>query len=212
MRGYPLRCSITKMATDGAVAAGRAGRPARLAACLQRARDGETGALAEIVGELNPLLWHVARAEGLSTEDAADVVQTTWLELLRRMHEIHSPQALTAWLVQTTRREAQRTDQRRRRQPPADDEMFASLPDPEPEPTESLYLAERDQTLMRHFRSLSKRCRDLLRAVAMVDRPDYSAVATALGMPHGSIGPTRGRCLAKLRELLLDDPAWGGVQ
>jgi RNA polymerase sigma factor (sigma-70 family) len=201
-----------QVATDGALAAGPAGRPARLAACLQRACDGELSALAEIVGELNPLLWHVARAEGLSTEDAADVVQTTWLELLRRMHEIRSPHALTAWLVQTTRREAQRTGQRRRRQPPAGVELFASLPDPEPEPTESLYLAERDRVLLRHFRSLSRRCRELLRAVAMVDRPDYSVVAEALGMPHGSIGPTRGRCLAKLREALLADPAWSGVQ
>jgi hypothetical protein len=57
-------------------------------------------------------------------------------------------------------------------------------------------------------RRLPERCRELLRIVAHVDRPDYEAVSTALGMPRGSIGPTRGRCLAKLRELLLADPAW----
>jgi hypothetical protein len=55
---------------------------------------------------------------------------------------------------------------------------------------------------------LSERCRALLRIVAQVERPDYSMVAEAMGMPHGSIGPTRGRCLAKLRESLLADPGW----
>src|ERR1700760_3858266 len=73
-----------------------ADRPARLEACLVRARDGDTGALGEIARELNPLLWHVARNEGLTAEESADVVQTSWLELLRRLHEIRSPQALTS--------------------------------------------------------------------------------------------------------------------
>ena len=60
------------------------------------------GALGDVVRELNPLLWHVARAEGLTAEEAADVVQTTWLELLRRLQDIQSPRALTAWLVIAT--------------------------------------------------------------------------------------------------------------
>ncbi|MEK8103881.1 sigma factor [Micromonospora sp. M12] len=61
-----------------------------------------------MVRELNPLLWHVARAQGLAAEEAADVVQTTWLELVRGLHTIRSPSALTAWLVTTTRRESWR--------------------------------------------------------------------------------------------------------
>ena len=79
-------------------------RATRVGACLVRAANGETAALDEIVRELNPLLWHVARGEGLGAEEAADVVQTTWLELLRRLHDIRSPRALTSWLVTTTRR------------------------------------------------------------------------------------------------------------
>jgi len=55
---------------------------------------------------------------------------------------------------------------------------------------------------------LPQRCRELLRIVAMVDRPDYTLVSDALEMPRGSIGPTRGRCLEKLREMLLADPVW----
>src|SRR5262249_33347526 len=83
-------------------------RAARLGDCLERARNGEMGALGDVVRELNPLLWHVARAEGLTAEEAADVVQTTWLELLRRLRDIQSPRALTAWLVTATRRGAWR--------------------------------------------------------------------------------------------------------
>ena len=58
---------------------------------------------------------------------------------------------------------------------------------------------------------LPARCQQLLRIVAFAPRPDYAAVAHALGMPVGIIGPTRGRCLAKLRALLADDPAWGAA-
>jgi RNA polymerase sigma factor (sigma-70 family) len=181
-----------------------------LAACLERARGGEVEALDEVVRELNPLLWHVARSQGLSVEHAADVVQTTWLELVRRLHEIRSPQALTAWLVSATRREAWHTRDRLRKQADEGTDTVEALADPRDGVPELVATAERDGVLWRHFQRLSERCRTLLRIVAFVDRPDYSVVAEALGMPRGSIGPTRGRCLAKLRELLLADPAWSG--
>ena len=63
-------------------------------------------------------------------------------------------------------------------------------------------------TLWRHVALLSDRCRALLRVIAFTDRPDYAELSRALGMPQGSIGPTRGRCLAKLRLTLAADPAW----
>lgn len=201
---------MTRMSTDDAppVEASRADRPARLARCLDRARQGELRALDEVVRELNPLLWRVARSQGLSSDDAVDVVQTTWLELLRRLHEIRSPEALTAWLVATTRRGAWHTRTKLRRHPGQDVEVLDGLPDPAGDPSEQLLTDERDRALMRHLHRLPERCRALLRIVAFVDRPDYSAVAEALEMPRGSIGPTRGRCLAKLREMLLADPNW----
>ncbi|MFC6022081.1 RNA polymerase sigma factor [Plantactinospora solaniradicis] len=188
--------------------AGRADRPARLARCLERAQNGELTALDEVVRELNPLLWQVARAQSLSADQAADVVQTTWLELLRRLRDIRTPEALTAWLVTTTRREAWHVRNRQRRQVPDGTEAVESAVDPGPEPHEHLVSDERDRILWRHFQRLSERCRELLRVVAQVERPDYSVVAEALDMPRGSIGPTRGRCLAKLREMLLADPTW----
>ncbi|MBB5872619.1 RNA polymerase sigma factor (sigma-70 family) [Allocatelliglobosispora scoriae] len=188
----------------------RADRPARLARCLERARGGELGALDEVVRELTPLLWHVARAQGLEAGDAADVVQTTWLELLRRLHEIRSPQALTAWLISATRREAWHVNRRRRRLAEPDTELLDSVADPIADLSERVVDDEQHRVLWRQFQQLSQRCRELLRIVALVDRPDYAVVSEALSMPHGSIGPTRGRCLAKLRELLLADPVWSG--
>jgi len=181
-------------------------RAERLADCLRRAREGEIAALDEVVRELNPLLWNVARAQGLDSAAAYDVVQTTWVELLRRLDEIRSPGSLTAWLVSATRREAWRAGRSGRRvvgglEP-------TELADAAPGPDEGLVTGERDRALWGHFRRLSPRCQELLRIVAFVDRPDYTLVSEALGMPHGSIGPTRGRCLAKLRGLLLADPLW----
>lgn len=183
-------------------------RRIRLALCLERARSGEIGALDEVVRELNPLLWHVARAQRLTAEQAADVVQTTWLELLRRLNDIRAPQALTAWLVITTRREAWRVRSKERQHTSEGTEILESRPDTDPGPDERLISDERDRILWRHFQRLSERCRELLRIVAQVERPDYSKLAEALEMPRGSIGPTRGRCLAKLREMLLTDPEW----
>src|SRR2546423_8615653 len=80
--------------------------------------------------------------------------------------------------------------------------------DTAPEPDERLVVDERRRVLWDAVRQLPRRCQDLLRIVAFVHRPDYAVVSTALDMPTGSIGPTRGRCLAKLRHLLAADPRW----
>ncbi|ASW55314.1 RNA polymerase sigma factor [Plantactinospora sp. KBS50] len=183
-------------------------RVARLADCLERARAGDRDALNDVVRELNPLLWRVARAQGLTTEEAADVVQTTWLELVRALHTIRSSRALTAWLVTATRRESWRVRGLAQRQAPHDVTILESSPDPDPGAIDLLLSEERDRALWRHVARLPERCQALLRIVAHVNRPDYTAVAEALGMPRGSIGPTRGRCLAKLREVLAADPTW----
>ncbi|NUU17831.1 sigma-70 family RNA polymerase sigma factor [Cellulomonas humilata] len=188
---------------------GRAGRGARLAACLARARAGDTGAIEEMVHELNPLLWHVARSQGLDAPTAADVVQTAWLELVRRLDDIRVPEALTGWLATVTRHEAARVHQRARKVVPTDTTALLDTPDPGPDVSDDLLARERAQSLWRCFGQLSERCQQLLRVVAQVDRPDYAAISEAMGMPHGSIGPTRGRCLTRLRELLLLDPLWG---
>jgi RNA polymerase sigma factor (sigma-70 family) len=135
------------------------------------------------------------------------VVQAAWLALVRRLQEIRSPQALAAWLVTAVRRESWHARDRARRHT-TDDRALETLPAPDPDGEQWLLTDERDRVLWAAVRRLPERCRALLRIVAHVDRPDYEAVSAALGMPRGSIGPTRGRCLAKLRELLMADPGW----
>lgn len=184
-------------------------RNARLAALLLSARSGHRESLNRIVIELSPLLWQVARAQGLDREAAEDVIQCTWLSLLRHLDQIHSPLALTAWLVTSTKREAWRTRCAHRAEQPLDHDAMNDAADPQPLPEDRVLLAERQRDVWQAVHRLPQRCQELLRVVAFSHRPDYDAVATALGMPRGSIGPTRGRCLAKLRTLL--DPEGSGL-
>lgn len=186
-----------------------ADRHERLAALLLAAQAGRRESLERIVVELSPLLWQVARAQGLDREAAEDAVQCTWLSLLGSLGKIHTPMALTAWLVTATKREAWRARAASRAELPVDGATMTEMsdvPDPLPAPEESVLLAERHRDVWRAVRLLPQRCQELLRVVAFVPRPDYDEVAVALGMPRGSIGPTRGRCLAKLRTLLDAEP------
>lgn len=184
----------------------RPDRAERLAALMNAARDGSDQALDQIVTELSPLLWQVARAAGLSPGDAEDVVQTVWMRLLSHLDGIRSATALTAWLVVTTRREAWRVRAAGRRQLPADQDWLAALPDQEPGSEDQVILDDQRRALWAAIGQLSPRCQELLRIIAFVPRPDYGVVAAELGMPRGSVGPTRGRCLAKLHDLLATDP------
>jgi RNA polymerase sigma factor (sigma-70 family) len=149
-------------------------------------------------------LWQVARAQGLDRDTSSDIVQTAWLKLLGSLPEIHTPLALTSWLVTVTRREAWRVRNADRIELPAHDVLFAELPDVSPTPEEQRLAMERRRVLWAAVSTLSERCQQLLRIIAFTRRPDYDLVSMALGMPRGSIGPTRGRCLAKLRDALDD--------
>jgi RNA polymerase sigma factor (sigma-70 family) len=183
----------------------------QIAALLEAARADPRGGMDPLIVELTPLLWHVARAQGLDAANCADVVQTTWLNLLRSLSDIHTPAALTAWLVTATKREAWRTKDAHRQETLAGDEAFADLLDAGPDPVEHALDGDQRRRLWKAVEQLSGRCQQLLRVVAFTPRPDYGLIANRLGMPRGSIGPTRGRCLAKLRELLISDPEgeWG---
>ena len=183
-------------------------RNVRLARLLKEAQAGQLDSLNQIVAELSPLLWQVARIQGLDRPTAEDVVQTTWLRLLRNLKGIRTPESLVSWLITVTKREAWRVRNAGRGEQPVDDWVIAGLRDPAAEPDEHVLKDERRRALWAAFRHLSERCQALLRLVAFAHRPTYNDVATALGMPIGSIGPTRGRCLAKLRDLLVAGDDW----
>jgi RNA polymerase sigma factor (sigma-70 family) len=187
-------------------AAGLPDRRAHIADLVAAARGGDDGALGQIVTELSPMLWHVARAVGLDVEDAEDVLQTVWTRLVAHLDGIHDSTALIGWLVVTTRREAWRVHAVARKQLPTDQEWLSELPDHAPGSEELIMMDDERRALWEAIGKLSRRCQELLRIVAFVPRPDYQALAAQLGMPTGSIGPTRGRCLAKLRTLLASRP------
>jgi RNA polymerase sigma factor (sigma-70 family) len=188
------------------VRANKPGRAARMADLLSAARAGSEDALGQIVNELSPLLWQVARSAGLSQGDAEDVLQTVWMRLITHLDGIHDAGALTGWLVTTTKREAWRVRAAGRKQLPADQDVFADLPDKGPGSEEQVIVEDQRRELWATIGMLSRRCQELLRILAFAPRPDYATVAAALGMRVGSIGPTRGRCLAKRRALLADGP------
>jgi RNA polymerase sigma factor (sigma-70 family) len=179
------------------------------AAVLFRAfRDGDESKMAELVSLVTPILWHTARAQRLDAVSAEDVVQTSWLALVRSSESIADPQAVLQWLIVSTRREAWRVAKRADRVQPREFEPDDVVTAPRDLPEEQVLQDDGATRLWQHIARLSERCRALLRVIAFADRPDYASVAESLGMPVGSIGPTRGRCLAKLRQQLAADATW----
>ncbi len=172
-------------------------------------RAGEERKMADLVGLLTPILWHTTRATRLDAVTAEDVLQTVWLTLVRKADSIDEPLAVLQWLVVTTKREAWRVSKNQARVRPEDMEASATpIADPSQDVESEVIGGQTQRLLWRHVQKLPDRCRTLLRVIAFADRPDYAELAKSLGMPQGSIGPTRGRCLAKLRVLLANDPAW----
>ena len=185
------------------------GLSARMAVDLRAHRDGDRDAMARLVRRATPLLWHVARGFRLDTGTAEDVVQNTLLALVRHGDSITEPHAALRWLIVTARREAIRAAQSKDRADLVEDPGTTLVAPESDSPEPSVLASAAQQALWRNISQLSERCQRLLRVIAFAERPDYAALSRALGMPVGSIGPTRGRCLAKLRSLLSDDPEWG---
>lgn len=171
-------------------------------------RDGDQAKMGELVRVLTPILWHTARASRLDSATAEDVLQTVWLTLVRKSDTITEPLAVLQWLVVSTKREAWRVARDQLRFRPEDLDSTTSEADNGQSIEDTVLRGESDNSLWRHIERLPERCQTLLRVIAFADRPDYAELAKALGMPQGSIGPTRGRCLAKLRIALAQDPTW----
>jgi RNA polymerase sigma factor (sigma-70 family) len=166
---------------------------------FRRWRDDDDDALDELVRVMSPVLWHVVRATGIDKETAEDVVQNTWLTLVRSADTVRDPQAITRWLCTAARREAWRVSKVATRTRPVDDDVLDARMDPQTSPESEVVTGDENSRLWRALSRLPERCQRLLRIVAWEPRPDYSSVAETLSMPIGSIGPTRRRCLEKLR-------------
>jgi RNA polymerase sigma factor (sigma-70 family) len=180
----------------------------RAGALFEAFRAGDEAKMGELVALLTPILWHTVRSQNLARDSAEDVLQVAWLALVRNADGISDPRAVLQWLIITTRREAWRVARIENRVEPQDFEADDVIAPADLAPETTVVRESGKSRLWDHIAQLPERCRQLLRVIAFADRPDYAAVAAALGMPVGSIGPTRGRCLAKLRAQLSADPGW----
>lgn len=165
-------------------------------------RDGEPSCFDALVRLLTPILWQMVRAYGLQRATAEDVLQDVWLTLARDPGQVRDPRSVGGWLLTTARRRAWRAAAPARDVPVGDGapERAESVAT---RSAESLALDDlAGRRLWAAVAALPERCRRLLRIVAFDDRPDYARIAADLNMPVGSIGPTRRRCLERLRSRL----------
>jgi RNA polymerase sigma factor (sigma-70 family) len=180
---------------------------------VRRARQGDQLAWDHIVARYSGLLWAVTRSYRLASAQADDVAQTCWLRLVEHLDRIRDPEHLGAWLATTARRESLRVLRAAAREAPVPDEVTASMLDVQVESPELLaILSDQATRLWQAFKRLPEHCFRLLRSLLAAPPPSYAEVAAALGIPIGSIGPTRMRCLKLLRsqleptELSIDRP------
>lgn len=171
---------------------------------VAEAGQGDKEAWAALVRRYSPLILSIIRAYRLSPSDAADAHQTVWLRVVEHLDRLRDPLALPMWISTTTRRECYRLLQVNRRTRPFDplDEppaRLSTMVDDAPL-DENLLRAERRHALREAFEQLEPRCQHLL-SLLMGDPPlRYQQVSERMKVPVGSVGPTLGRCLRKLRE------------
>jgi RNA polymerase sigma factor (sigma-70 family) len=163
------------------------------------AAAGDEKAWAALVDRYTSLLWNLTRRYRLDQADAADVVQTTWLRLLENLGKIADPERLAGWLATTASRECLRVA--KRGDVPRAGEDFYSIPDDGPAPGDRLLDDELDAALWRALAMLGEPCERLIRLLISDPPPSYAEASQILNMKVGSIGPTRQRCLSRLRTL-----------
>jgi len=172
-----------------------------VAALVVRARDGDERAWAALVERYAPLIWSLCRRYRLDTTDTAEVGQNVWLLLLTQLGKLRDPAALAGWLATTTRRECARVLNQAQAPHAASREPDAgNVPDGQAETIEQGLLAAGQHAALRQaFTDLPPRDQQLI-ALLTEDPPvPYAQISARLGIPAGSIGPNRRRCLDKLR-------------
>lgn len=174
-----------------------------VARLVRRAAGGDKQAWERLVEQYARLIWSITTDFKLVESDAADVVQTTWMRLIEHIDRLQHPERVGSWLAATARNECLRCLAARKRIVLSHtDVAFEGPAEHEPGIDEGLLAAERAKIVrdaMTHLPSRWQRLMELL----MADPPvSYAEISDELGLPVGSIGPTRGRCLARLRVLL----------
>lgn len=168
---------------------------------VDRAREGDDAAWHELVRRYNPLVWSICRRFSLDTADSEDVIQHVWLGLVEALPQLRIPAALPGWLATTARRECLRVAKLVRSRRSRERTEVAEVADSDlPAVDQRLIAAELDAALRTAFAELEARCQQLLVLLMQTPQVPYAEISATLGIPHGGIGPTRARCLAKLRQ------------
>ncbi len=160
---------------------------------------GDQSAWSALVARFRGRVQRVARSHGLSAHQVDDVAQETWLRLFRNLHRVRDPLALGAWVDTTARRESLRALRGHRLEDLTGEEL--GVDDVAEEGDEQL--EERRAALARALATLPERQRTLMECLLAESEPSYADAALRLGIPVGSIGPTRGRCVERLRRELV---------
>jgi RNA polymerase sigma factor (sigma-70 family) len=183
--------------------AGQGRSSTEVAQLVRWAAEGDKLAWERLVSQFERLIWSITAEFKLMEGDADDVAQTTWLRLLEHIDRIQYPDRVGSWLAATARNECLRSLAARKRVVlAADDEVMTEVAAVGPEVDERILAHERDQVVRDAMSRLPKRWQHLLEML-MADPPaSYAEISDQLDLPIGSIGPTRGRCLAQLRVLL----------
>jgi RNA polymerase sigma factor (sigma-70 family) len=168
---------------------------------VTRASNGDKQAWDALVERYAPLIWSICRRHGLGRADTEDVAQNVWLQLVNQLSTLRDPAALPGWLATTTRRKCGRILRTARGPHDAWHTSAArTIPDePAVTPEQELLMAERHAALREALAQQPPCCQQLI-ALLLEDPPvSYAEISARLGIPVGSIGPNRGRCLDKLR-------------
>jgi RNA polymerase sigma factor (sigma-70 family) len=176
------------------------------AALVSQAAAGDRDAWNEIVDRYAPLIWSICCRHGLGGADAADVAQAVWLHLVDQLDHLRDPGALPGWLATTTVRECLRRVTGR-----GPERLATRLAD-SPQSVAGVVideeiLAGRRMALRAAFAGLPPRCQELLSMLTSDPPHSYAEISAELGIPVGSIGPYRARCLDRLRShpVIADD-------
>jgi RNA polymerase sigma factor (sigma-70 family) len=185
-----------QMAFTARAAPGRSLNSRTDAALLSRCAHGDAAAWDTLVARYERLVFSVALRNGLSREDAAEVMQTTFIALLQSIDKLREEDRLSYWLMTVARRQAWRLRGRQDRQQPWTDELNGGGEEP-------MRDWERVAVLHDGLAQLGTPCNDLLFALYFDPAsPSYAQIATRLGRAIGGLGPLRARCLEKLRSIL----------
>lgn len=169
-----------------------------------RLQNGDASAWGELVNRYQALVYTVANSFTLSMPDVADCFQQTWTALYEKRRTISNPSRLAAWLVTTAKREAIRISRMRKRESNYDE--LPEQKDPSSLPDVALEFLERQALLESALAMLDLRCRSLLDELFFAEEEkSYEQVAKSVGIAFNSLGPIRGRCLSKLRSILMEN-------